>query len=153
MFHRAIELDPNNAAAHLKLGVELLFVQGRSEDGLGEIRRALALDPLSFITNEYLADALLVMGRHQEAVEQARKAIAVDPTQVTTYVAAGRALYLQGRHAEAVAVLQEADRRSAGGHFPHAWLACAYIQGGQRDDAVDLLKKNLENASGKGALR
>ncbi len=151
IFHRAIELDPNNAAAHLKLGTELLFVQGRSEDGLGEIRRALALDPLSFITNEYLADALLVMGRHQEAVEQARKATAVDPTQVTAYVAAGRALYLQGRHAEAVAVLQEADRRSAGGHFPHAWLACAYVQGGQRDDAVDLLKKNLENASGRGA--
>jgi hypothetical protein len=49
-----------------------------------------------------------------------------------------------------VAVLQEADRRSAG-HFPNAWLACAYVRAGQRDEAVDLLKKNLEDASGRGA--
>jgi TolB-like protein/Tfp pilus assembly protein PilF len=151
ILRRAIELDPNNAAAHLKLGIELLFIQGRSEDGLGEIRRALALDPLSFITREYLADALLLMGRYQEAVEQARKANAIDPTQVTAYVAAGRALSLQGKHAEAVAVLLEADRRSAGGHFPHAWLAGAYVRGGQRDEAVRLLQKDLEGASGRGA--
>ena len=151
VFHRAIELDPNNAAAHLKLGIELLFIQSRSEDGLDEIRRAVALDPLSFITREYLADALLAMGRYQEAVEQARKATAVDPTQVTAYVSAGRALSLQGRHAEAVAELQEADRRSAGGHFPHAWLACAYVRGGQHDEAVRLLQEDLAGASGRGA--
>jgi TolB-like protein/DNA-binding winged helix-turn-helix (wHTH) protein/Tfp pilus assembly protein PilF len=150
IFHRAIELDPNNAAAHLQLGIELLFIQGRSEDGLGEIRRALALDPLSFITREYLAVALLVMGQYQEAVEQARKATAIDPTQVTAYMSAGRALSLQGRHAEAVAVLQEADRRSVG-HFPNAWLGCAYVHAGQRDEAVRLLQKNLEDASGRGA--
>ena len=151
MFRRAIELDPNNATAHLKLGIELLFIQGRSEDGLGEIRRALALDPLSFITRQYLADALLQMGRYQEAVEQARKATAVDPAQVTAYMAAGRALYWQGRHAEAAAVLQEADRRSEGGHFPNAWLACAYVRAGQRDEAMHLLQKDIENASGRGA--
>ena len=151
IFRRAIELDPNNAAAHLKLGIELLFILGRSEDGLGEIRRALALDPLSFITRDYLADALLVMGRYDEAVEQARKATAVDPTQVTAYVAAGRALSVQGRHAEAVAALQEADRRSAGGHFPDAWLACAYVRAGQHDEAVRLLQKNLAGASQRGA--
>jgi TolB-like protein/Tfp pilus assembly protein PilF len=150
-FRRAIELDPNNAAAHLRLGIELLLIQGRSEDGLGEIRSALALDPLSFITHEYLAVALLVMGRYEESVEQARKATAVDPTQVTAYMAAGRALSLQGRHAEAVAVLQEADERSAGGHFPNAWLACACVHAKQRDEAIRLLQKNLEAASGRGA--
>jgi tetratricopeptide (TPR) repeat protein len=108
------------------------------------------LDPLSFTTREYLAVALLMTGRYEEAVEQARKATALDPTQVTAYMAAGRALSLQGRHAEAVAVLQEADRRSAG-HFPNAGLACAYVHAGQRDEAVRLLQKNLEDASGRGA--
>jgi TolB-like protein/Tfp pilus assembly protein PilF len=150
IFHRAIELDPNNTAAHLKLGIELLFIQGRSEDGLGEIRRALELDPLSFITREYLAEALLVMGRYQESLEQAQKATVVDPTQVTAYMAAGRALSLQGGHAEAVAVLQEANRRSAG-HFPNAWLGCAYVHAKQREEASRLLQKDLEAASGRGA--
>jgi tetratricopeptide (TPR) repeat protein len=150
IFRRAIELDPNNAAAHLKLGIELLFIQGRSEDGLGEIRKALALDPLSYITRDYLAVALLVMGRYEVAVEQARKATTLDPAQVTAYMSAGRALSLQGRHAEAVALLQEADRRSAG-HFPNAWLACAYVHAGQRNEAIRLLQKNLEAARQGGA--
>src|SRR5262249_37301796 len=126
VFHRAIELDPNNTTAHLKLGMEHVFIQGRSEEGLGEIRRALALDPLSFITHEYLAQALLATGRYQEAEDQARQATAIDPTQVTAYMSTGRALSLRGRHAEAVAVLQEANRRSAG-HFPNIWLGCAYV--------------------------
>ena len=151
VLRRAIELDPNNSAAHLTLGIELVFIQGRSEDGLGEIRRALDLDPLSFITHEYFAQALLVMGRYQEAVEQGRKATAVDPTQVTAYMSTGRALSLRGRHAEAVAVLQEADRRSAGGHFPQAWLGCAYVHANQRDEAIRLLQNNLKAASGRGA--
>jgi TolB-like protein/DNA-binding winged helix-turn-helix (wHTH) protein/Tfp pilus assembly protein PilF len=149
VFRRAIELDPNNADAHLKLGSELLFVQGRSDDGLAEIRRALALDPLSFIAREYLAEALLTMGRYQEAVEEGRKATPVDPTQVTSYMATGRALSLQGKHAEAVAVLQEGDRRSGNGHFPQVWLGCAYVQAKQRDQAIRVLRNNLEAASGR----
>jgi TolB-like protein/DNA-binding winged helix-turn-helix (wHTH) protein/Tfp pilus assembly protein PilF len=149
-FRRAIELDPNNAEAHLTLGVELLFIQGRSEDGLGEIRRALALDPLSFITREYFSEALLDVGRYQEAAEQARKATAVDPTQVTAYMAAGRALSLQGRHTEAVAVLEEGNRRSGEGHFPDTWLACAYVRANRRDEAIRLLQKHLEAAARRG---
>ena len=147
VFHRAIELDPNNTTAHLKLGMEHVFIQGRSEEGLGEIRRALALDPLSFITHEYLAQALLATGRYQEAKDQARQATAIDPTQVTAYMSTGRALSLQGRHAEAVAVLQEANRRSAG-HFPNIWLGCAYVHANKRDEAIRLLRKDLERDSG-----
>jgi tetratricopeptide (TPR) repeat protein len=151
LFRRAIELDANNPAAHLKLGIELVLIQGRGDDGLGEIRRALALDPLSVTTHEYLAVALLVMGRYQEAAEEARKATAVDPTQVTAYMTAGRALSLQGKHAEAVAVLQQGDRRSGDGHFPQVWLGCAYVHAKQRDEAIRLLRNHLKTASGKGA--
>jgi TolB-like protein/DNA-binding winged helix-turn-helix (wHTH) protein/Tfp pilus assembly protein PilF len=150
-FRRATELDPNNAEAHLTLGSELLFVQGRSEDGLAEIRKALALDPLSFIAREYLSEGLMTIGRYQEAVEEARKAIAVDPTQVTAYMAAGRELSLQGKHAEAIAVLQEGDRRSGNGHFPQVWLGCAYVHAKQRDEAIRLLRNHLETTSARGA--
>jgi TolB-like protein/DNA-binding winged helix-turn-helix (wHTH) protein/Tfp pilus assembly protein PilF len=151
ILRRAIELDPNNPAAHLKLGIELVLIQGRGDDGLGEIRRALALDPLSVTTHEYLAVALLVMGRYQEAAEEARNATAVDPSQVTPYMTAGRALSLRGKHAEAVAVLQEGDRRSGNGHFPQVWLGCAYVHAKQRDEAIRLLRNHFETASGRGA--
>ena len=39
-FRRAIELNPNNALAHLELGTSFL-VQGRFEEGLDEVRRAV----------------------------------------------------------------------------------------------------------------
>ena len=40
-FRQAIELNPNNALAHLELGTSVLVVQGRFDEGLREVRRAL----------------------------------------------------------------------------------------------------------------
>jgi serine/threonine protein kinase/tetratricopeptide (TPR) repeat protein len=45
-FRKAIELDPNNALAHLWYAV-LLAILDRNEEALSEIRRAADLDPLS----------------------------------------------------------------------------------------------------------
>lgn len=113
-FRRAIELNPNNALAHQELAVPVLILQGRFDEGLGEISRAAALDPLSPSTNDDFAFALLIAGRYQEAENQARKAIALDPTRPEPATLLGRALSLQGRTAEALAAIQEADRRSEG---------------------------------------
>lgn len=54
-FRRAIELNPNNALAHLGLGISVLVLQGRFDEGLAEVRRAVILDPLSPYTSTELA--------------------------------------------------------------------------------------------------
>ncbi len=141
-FRRAIELNPNNALAHLELGAAVLVPLGRFDEGIGEIRRSLAMDPLSSFTSAQLAYMLVSAGRYQEAADQARKAIVLSPTAPPPYGFLGRALYLQGRNAEALAAMQEGDRRSPAGRGTQ-WLACAYVRTGQRDEALRILQENL----------
>ena len=71
-FKQAIELDPNNLGAHVVYG-NFLVAMGRREQGLAEMRRALALDPTSLPTN-YSATYLLYLARqYDEAIDQGKK--------------------------------------------------------------------------------
>ena len=141
-FRRAIELNPNNALARLGLGVSVLVMQGRFEEGLAEGRRAVALDPLSPYTHTQLALALLMAGRYAEVVDQSRKAIELDPHRNRPYFLMARALSLQGNAAEALTVFEDRLRRDPPPSGP-AWLACAYMRAGKHDDARAVLQRDL----------
>ncbi len=150
IFRRAIGLNPSNALAHQELGNSVLIPLGRVDEGLAEIRRSLALDPLSWWTSQILAWALVSTGRYAEAEDQARKAIVLDPTRPESYLFLGRALYWQGRNAEGLAAMQEGDRRAPGGQAT-GWLACACVRAGRRDEALRLLQEDLRGAGGRPA--
>jgi TolB-like protein/DNA-binding winged helix-turn-helix (wHTH) protein/Flp pilus assembly protein TadD len=135
-FRRAIELNPNNALAHLQLGFLLIVAYGRAEDGVAEVRRATALDPLSPYVNTELGHALLLAGRYHEAAEQLRKAIVLDPTRGRPHNLLGRALYLEGRPAEAVDAFVTSDA---------AWVPCAEVRAGRRGEAVSRLHEQLRS--------
>jgi tetratricopeptide (TPR) repeat protein len=140
-FRRAIELNRNNALAHRELGVRVLALQGRFEDGFGEVRRAVALDPLSANASREFAEALLWAGRYKEAEELARRSVVLDPTRPTSILVLARALYLQGRTAEALTLVhQESHQRGA----INGLFACAYMRAGQREQAVHFLQENLQ---------
>ena len=110
-FRRAIELNSNNALAHLELGAAVLVHHDRFEEGLDEVGRAAALDPLSPYVNTEFGRALLLAGRFSEAVDQLSKAIALDPDRTAPYTLTGRALYLQGKVAEALLAFHDGIER------------------------------------------
>ena len=110
-FRRAIELNPNNALAHLELGASVLTVQGRFDEGLREVRRALDLDPLSPYVNTEVGAALILAGRYAEAVDQLRKASSLDPSRTRPYNLLGRALTLHGKPDEALEAFDETIKR------------------------------------------
>jgi TolB-like protein/DNA-binding winged helix-turn-helix (wHTH) protein len=138
-FRRAIELNPNNALAHLELGYEVLIVQERFEEGLREVGRAVALDPLSPHAGYVFASALLLAGRYKEAEDEARKSILLDRTRITSFEILSRALSLQGKAAQALTAVSQSEGTVG-------WQACVYARAGQRDQAVRLLEKNLRGA-------
>jgi eukaryotic-like serine/threonine-protein kinase len=76
-FKRAIELNPNSAAAHHWYG-DFLANMGRSEEGLRETRKAVELDPLSLITNTSLGWQFYLSRQNDQAVEQLRKVLDID---------------------------------------------------------------------------
>ena len=64
---RAIELDPNNPTAHLYYG-NLLQYTGHESEGLKEVEKAVALDPLSFGANWVLGRNYYFAGRNDQAI-------------------------------------------------------------------------------------
>jgi pentatricopeptide repeat protein len=75
-FQRALELNPNFAAAHGYLGWALAF-DGQSESAIAHLEEAIRLsphDPQNSIFNTGLAIAHYLAGRYVEAVAACRKA-------------------------------------------------------------------------------
>src|SRR5215470_2902375 len=78
-FHRALELNPNSAAAHYFYAMGFLAPQKRMEQALEEFRTAMSLDPLSLIVNTNYAAILMSAHRYPEALAQFRRTLESDP--------------------------------------------------------------------------
>jgi TolB-like protein/DNA-binding winged helix-turn-helix (wHTH) protein/tetratricopeptide (TPR) repeat protein len=77
-FHRALELDPNDALGRNWYG-GYLSLRGRHDEAVDEHERARQLDPFSLIINANLARSLYWARRYDEAIVQARKTLQMDP--------------------------------------------------------------------------
>lgn len=71
--HRALELNPGNAAARRALSL-LLANLGRFDEAVAEALRVVELDPLSLVKRQNLALVLYFAGRFEEAEKEARAA-------------------------------------------------------------------------------
>ena len=154
-FRRAIELDPNNALAHLGLGFEVLLMQGRVDEAIEEARWAVRLDPLSAHTNTEYGRALFWARRYDAAVDQLRIAVALDPGRARPYGVLARALFAEGRTGDAMNVFDQAVRRGA---LPpgsvNVDLACVAARSGRRDDqVVAMLQRQFTHRSANIAAR
>lgn len=65
-YRQALELAPNIATTHTSLGL-VLARQGRLEDALAELERAVALDATDGVAYGHLADLYRTLGREEEA--------------------------------------------------------------------------------------
>ncbi len=101
-FRRAIELNPNNAAAHYFYAFVCLNSQGRFEQALAELQTALALDPLSSIVNTNYAVILMDLHRYPESVTQFQKVIERDPNFFPAHFKLSTLYATMGRYPDAV---------------------------------------------------
>jgi TolB-like protein/Tfp pilus assembly protein PilF len=101
-FERAIELNPNYAAAHYYLGFGVLVPLGQFGQGIAEVKRAIELDPFSLIMNENLGVSYGAARRYPEAIAQLHKTIELDPNFLPAHGQLGSALLLSGDFAGAI---------------------------------------------------
>ena len=142
---RAVELDPNNAMAHMTLAMTLSR-QSRHAEARAAMRRARELDPLfplMFANSAFIENAA---GNTQLAIEFGTQAIAMDPEFWVGYFQLGRVLMRQGDLADALRMFENADRYSGGNTKALGYRA--YVLGclGRREEARELRDRLLDRA-------
>jgi TolB-like protein/Tfp pilus assembly protein PilF len=98
---RGISLNPNDSIAEFKYAVYLDAV-GRPQDAVTHMRRALQLDPLSFLVNRRLGATLYLARQYDAALGQLQRAAEMEhrPGSIDNYMSL---IYEQkGEHDEAV---------------------------------------------------
>jgi adenylate cyclase len=129
----AVHLDPGLPEARAQLGDVLLFKR-QHDAAIVEWERALALNP-NLIDFRY-ARALVNAGEPARAIEVLEANVRLDPFQpIPAFGLMGSANYSLKRYGEAVRLFRECASRLPNLQWPHLWLASAYAQTGQLEEA------------------
>jgi len=103
---RAIELNPNYAAAH-NVWSDWLFIMGRQKEAMAESQLGVELDPLSASLNFNFGQKLWWSGDHERAIEQLKKALEFDVDFAWTHVALAQVYACRGMYAESLAACEK----------------------------------------------
>ena len=106
-FRKAIEINPNNAMAHMALS-HLLNILGRPDEAMEHIEIALELDPLNPMIWSFYGVDLVFARRFDEAIKAAEEALRIEPKAPVAFTALYTALHLTGRYQEAWQSLKSA---------------------------------------------
>jgi TolB-like protein/Flp pilus assembly protein TadD len=136
-FQRAIELNPNYATAHQWFGSSGLAALGRFDEAIAQVKRGIALDPLSLVINTDLGGTYYRARHYDEAIDQLRKTLEMDPNFYYAHWNLGSALMAKGAFQPAIEEYQKAraltDDPSALG-----LLGRAYAVSGNRPEALKI---------------
>ncbi len=142
-FGRLFARYPKNADAHHFYGY-LMMNFHLPERWLDEHRRAVALDPLSSIDQENIAEALHALGRNDEAITEYQKALALDPDLVFSLAQLCVSYAERGSVAEAKTLLN--DRLIAVDGDGNYTTRCRTALAGREPDARAALRALAQDA-------
>lgn len=140
---RALELDPDNAAALVALGSVLRnrLEWNSAED---EYLRALELDPENAEAHLQRAQLLMDLGRLTEAIQVVQQSVTLDPGVVVSRKVLAAARLMGGQYEEALAELDRAEPDRTGTGNLELWVdATAKIALGRYDELHALPATNL----------
>ena len=107
-FQRALELNPNDAAAHYFYALAYLGPENRLDEAETQYRTALSLDPLSSIVNTNYAVMLMVAKRYPDSLAQFQKVLVRDPNFAPAHYRLSQLYATTGRFSEAVTEFHKA---------------------------------------------
>ena len=157
MFARAVEIDPDFAAARAGLANAYvdLFRWGRHPQDLEQAQHAsshaLKLDPNLAEAHVAAGQALAIQRRFTEAATEFERAIELDPTLFDAYYLYGRVLFESGEVEQSARLFEKAQRARPEDYQPRAFLGLALTQLGRVEEAlrvdqqaVEMVEKCLE---------
>ena len=173
---RALELDANNAMAHMYL-VVLSVVLGRRDDARREIDRAVELNPMAAVTRAETGEFSSWLRDYDRAIVLATQALDIDPSYGRARFVLGRIYETQGKLADAISQYEKAGwpaefaksaRQAAqsggrtgfykwrlsmlqvpGGRADALYLAYVHVALGNTDAAIAVLEKAYQEGEPK----
>jgi tetratricopeptide (TPR) repeat protein len=150
-FEKALELDPEFAMAHARIGYVYALMWGQHEKGRPFLDRALNLthrltekDKLQITAWSAIAEQ-----DYQAAIPHLREIITRFPDDTEAYWRLGRVLMGEGRHDEAVAVLRQGIVVDQAAKNIYNFLGGLTSMLGRHDEAIALQQRYLELAPGE----
>lgn len=129
---KALEKPTSDA---YRVSADMLAGQGRNDEALAEIERAVALAPNDARNHNIRAWVLTALGQAEAAEEEARLAGRLDPGNPSNLRALGQALFFQRRYSEAVEALERAASLQPDYESTYDLLAAAYGHLGRLPEA------------------
>ena len=158
LFQRAIDLDPNYAAAYAALGGSHFeavvsgwteFRQEELEQAEALAQKALALDPMTTSAYRLLAIINMYKRRYDLALGQIDHALEINPSDVDSYQARGNVLVWAGRAAEALPWLEGSLRLDRGHVLTSQSLCWVYYFLRRYPEAVDAGDRAVARSPGR----
>ena len=137
---RAVELRPDLAPAHARLGI-LLQEMGQVPHAIDHLRVATRLAPGDAAAWNNLAAALLEIGDLAGCESAARRAVESDPSHLLAWELLGESLLRQARLGRAQAALSEAVRIDPGRASAWARLGSALLHSGRIPEALEAMAR------------
>ena len=149
---RAVELDPNLASGHVKLGYVHLFYDWDWPAAEMEYRRALDINPSSPEAQLGYANYLGTLGRFDEAISRVQQAYLFDPLALESRKEALWIYYFSGRIPATVEQCQKTIELEPAAGLPYAMLAMAYARMDQREETLRAAENAIRLADGPSVL-
>lgn len=138
-YKQALDLNPNDPAAHLGYATWLLC-QGRMEEALEWNQRARELDPLG-VTGVSTGWILFHARRYDQAIRELRSVVAVHPDYASAHFFLGFALIGNGQPELAIPELEKTALMMHRSPGSLELLATANARAGRRSEAIRLINE------------
>jgi TolB-like protein/DNA-binding winged helix-turn-helix (wHTH) protein/Tfp pilus assembly protein PilF len=150
--HKALEIDPNLASAHVTLGDTLLLMDWDWPAAKAEYDRALEINPNLPEVHLGYEIYFATQGRHDEAIAQAQQAFLIDPLAVEGRMWTLWVDYDSGHLQETVDEAKRALELEPQAALPYALLALASADLGHKDEAVQAAENALRLGGDSGSV-
>lgn len=142
-YHRALEITPNFAEAHVGLG-SVYWGTGKKAEAEREFQEALKADPASVAAHNNLGRMRMEEKQYPQAEEHFKKALAVNPDYQFALNNLGSLYFVEGKYKESEAAYQKSvtiEPRNPGVHY---FLAKLAEKRGDNGAAMDHWTKAVE---------
>ncbi len=149
LHERAIELDPNYAAAHAGLAETYLheWFLGSSaalDQAFELAQRAKELDQSLPLVHEALSSIHLFKKQHEEAITAARRWLEIEPSSADGYANLAGILLFAGEPEQVIALIEKAMRLNPYYPFYYTlYMGQAYLTMRRYEEAIEVIKRSV----------